>query len=59
MPLVVTTGKHSDPLNRVLDLHAKTSIEEAPKIDLKAMPTHFMYALLGEDKTLVVIMSTT
>ena len=30
----------------------KPSIEEAPKLDLKALPPHLMYVLLGRDDTL-------
>ena len=32
--------------------HAIPSIEEAPKLDLKALPPHLMYVLLGRDDTL-------
>ena len=37
---------------------AKPSIEEAPKLDLKALPPHLRYVLLGKGDTLPVIISS-
>jgi len=46
-----------EPLNRVLGPPPKPSIEEAPKLELKTLPSHLRYALLGDDKNLPVILS--
>ena len=36
---------------------AKPSIEEAPKLELKALPPHLRYVFLGRDYTLLVIIA--
>ncbi|XP_015159540.1 uncharacterized protein [Solanum tuberosum] len=55
--LVGTSGYRWEPLNRVLGPPPKPSIEETPKLELKALPAHLRYTFLGEDKTLPVILS--
>ncbi|XP_049368193.1 uncharacterized protein LOC125833085 [Solanum verrucosum] len=57
--LVGTSRDRWKPLNKLLGLPPKPSIKEAPQLELKAFPAHFMYAFLGEDKTLPVILSAT
>ena len=37
---------------------AKTSIEETPKLELKPLPPHLSYVLLGKDDTLPVIIAS-
>ena len=37
---------------------AKPSIEEAPKLELKSLPTHLEYELTGKGNTLPVIISS-
>ncbi|XP_049342914.1 uncharacterized protein LOC125807238 [Solanum verrucosum] len=54
-----TSGDRWEPLNRVLGPPPKPSIEEAPKMELKALPAHLRYSFLGEDKTLPIILSAT
>ena len=39
-------------------LRAKPSIEEAPKVELKAIPPNLMYVILGKGVTLPVIMAS-
>ncbi|XP_049344024.1 uncharacterized protein LOC125808353 [Solanum verrucosum] len=46
-----------ESLNRELGPHPKPSIEEAPKLELKALPAHLRYAYLGTNETLPVILS--
>ena len=36
----------------------KPSIEEAPKLELKPVPPHLRYVLLGKDDTLPVIIAS-
>ena len=38
--------------------HIKTSIEEAPKLELKALPPHLRYVFLGKDDFLPVIIAS-
>jgi len=57
--IVGTSRDHWEPLNRVVGTPPKHSIEEAPKLELKALSAHFRYAFFGEDKTLLVILSAT
>ena len=38
--------------------HAKPSIEEAPKLELNALPLHLRYAFFGRDDTLPVIIAS-
>ncbi|XP_015162183.1 uncharacterized protein [Solanum tuberosum] len=59
MALVGTPGDRLDLLNRVLSPPPKPYIEEAPRLELKALPAYLRYAFLGEDKTLPVILSLT
>ena len=33
----------------------RPSIEEAPKLDIKALPSHLRYVFLGRDDTLTVM----
>ena len=37
---------------------AKPSIEEAPKVELKALPLHLKYVFLGKGETLPVIIAS-
>ena len=37
---------------------AKQSIEEAPKVELKALPPHLRYVFLGKCDTLLVIIAS-
>ena len=37
----------------------KPSLEEAPKLEMKPLPSHIKYAYLGENETLPVIISST
>ena len=46
-----------EPLNHSLGPPPKPSIEEAPKIELKELPSHLQYALLGENETLPIILA--
>ncbi|XP_015158219.1 uncharacterized protein [Solanum tuberosum] len=55
--LVGTSEDRWEPLNRVLGSPPKPSIEEAPKMELKALPIHLRYAFLGENKNLPIILS--
>ena len=41
--------KHVNPV--------RPSIEEAPKLELKALPPHVRYVFLGRDETLSVIIA--
>ncbi|XP_049365275.1 uncharacterized protein LOC125830108 [Solanum verrucosum] len=48
-----------DPLEKVvLGPPPKSSIEEAPKLELKALLSHLSYAFLGANKSLPVILSS-
>ena len=38
--------------------HAKPSIEEAPKLELKDLPPHLRYEFLGNGDTLLVIIAS-
>ncbi|XP_049381355.1 uncharacterized protein LOC125845910 [Solanum stenotomum] len=53
------TSRDRCNLNRVLGSPPMPSIEETPKLELKAFPAHLRYAFMGEDKTLPFILSTT
>ncbi|XP_015162851.1 uncharacterized protein [Solanum tuberosum] len=48
-----------EPLNRVLGPPPKPFIQVASQLELKALPAHLMYAFLGENKTLLVILFAT
>ncbi|XP_070015762.1 uncharacterized protein [Nicotiana sylvestris] len=47
-----------EPLNRPNSPPPKPSIEEAPKLELKPLPSHLHYAYLGSSDTLPVIISS-
>nr|XP_016463978.1 PREDICTED: uncharacterized protein LOC107786978 [Nicotiana tabacum] len=47
-----------EPLNRPNGSHPKPSIEEAPKLELKHLPSHLHYAYLGSSDTLSAIISS-
>ncbi|XP_070009687.1 uncharacterized protein [Nicotiana sylvestris] len=47
-----------EPLNRRNGPPPKPSIEEAPKLELKPLPSHLHYAYLGSSDTLPVIISS-
>ncbi|XP_070002991.1 uncharacterized protein [Nicotiana sylvestris] len=47
-----------EPLNRPNGPPPKPSIEEAPKLELKSLPSHLHYAYLGSFDTLPVIISS-
>lgn len=50
--------KSFKPLNITLhDDKSKTFLEQAPKLELKVLPTHLKYVYLGEGITLPVIIS--
>ncbi|XP_075077572.1 uncharacterized protein LOC107809821 [Nicotiana tabacum] len=46
-----------EPLNRPDGPPLKPSVEEAPKLELKPLPSHLHYAYLGSSETLPVIIS--
>lgn len=46
-----------EPLNQVLGHPPKPSVEEAPKLELKNLPSHLRYAFSGNNETLLVILS--
>ena len=54
---------HSKPKRLELDMKnrdsppARPSVEEAPKLELKALPSHLRYVFLGRDGTLPVIIA--
>ena len=45
-------------MNNRESLPAKPSIEEAPKLELKALPPHLRYEFLGNGNTLPVIIAS-
>lgn len=45
-------------MNRPRGLSPKASIKEAPKLKLKASPSHLKYEFLGDNDTLLVNLST-
>ncbi|XP_075107036.1 uncharacterized protein LOC142180018 [Nicotiana tabacum] len=47
-----------EPLDRPISPSPKSSVEEAPKQELKPLPSHFHYAYLGSSNTLPVIVSS-
>nr|XP_009757591.1 PREDICTED: uncharacterized protein LOC104210390 [Nicotiana sylvestris] len=47
-----------EPLNRPEGPPPKTSIEEAPKLELKPLPPHLQYAYLGDSDTSPIIVSS-
>ncbi|XP_075076463.1 uncharacterized protein LOC142163107 [Nicotiana tabacum] len=47
-----------EPLNRPEGPPLKPSIEKAPKLELKPLPSHLQYAYLGDSDTLPVIVSS-
>ncbi|XP_070008507.1 uncharacterized protein [Nicotiana sylvestris] len=47
-----------EPLNRPNGPPPKPSIEEAPKLELKHLPSHLHYAYLGSSDTLPIIISS-
>ncbi|XP_019244578.1 PREDICTED: uncharacterized protein LOC109224454 [Nicotiana attenuata] len=47
-----------EPLDRPICPPPKPSIEEAPKLELKSLPSHIHYAYLGNSNTLPVIVSS-
>jgi len=48
-------GKHQIEVLGTSILSFMPSIKEAPKLELKELPTHLRYAYLGENSTLLVI----
>ncbi|XP_038997304.1 uncharacterized protein LOC120122143 [Hibiscus syriacus] len=46
-----------EPLDFDEFIHHKTSLQHAPKLELKTLPLHLKYAYLGDDETLHVIIS--
>ncbi|KAK4716104.1 hypothetical protein R3W88_014442 [Solanum pinnatisectum] len=56
VPNVSMLRKFVEPLNRVLGPPPKPSIEETPKLELKALPSHLRYAFLGANESLPVIL---
>lgn len=50
--------KAVEPLNRILGSLPKPSVEEAPKMELKLLPSHIRYVFLGENYTLPEILSS-
>ncbi|XP_069144425.1 uncharacterized protein [Solanum lycopersicum] len=58
VPTVNIFYKFVEPLNRVLGPSPKPSIEEAPKLELKALPSHLRYVFLGANESLLVIVSS-
>ncbi|OIT39850.1 hypothetical protein A4A49_57676, partial [Nicotiana attenuata] len=47
-----------EPLNRPSGPPPKPSVEEAPKLELKPLPSHLQYAYLGGSDTLPIIVSS-
>ncbi|XP_070041522.1 uncharacterized protein [Nicotiana tomentosiformis] len=47
-----------EPLDRPICPPPKPSVEEAPKLELKPLPSHLHYAYLGNSNTLPVIVSS-
>ncbi|XP_075098869.1 uncharacterized protein LOC107798884 [Nicotiana tabacum] len=47
-----------EPLDRTIGLPPRPSVEEAPKLELKPLPSHLHYVYLGSSKTLPVIVSS-
>ncbi|XP_019263643.1 PREDICTED: uncharacterized protein LOC109241362 [Nicotiana attenuata] len=47
-----------EPLDRPIGRPPKSSLEEAPKLELKPLPSHLHYAYLGNSNTLPVIVSS-
>jgi len=47
-----------EPLNRPDGPPLKPSVEEAPKLELKPLPSHLHYAYLGSSDTLPIIISS-
>ncbi|XP_070042865.1 uncharacterized protein [Nicotiana tomentosiformis] len=47
-----------EPLDRPTRPPPKSSIEEAPKLELKPSPSHIYFAYLGVDETLLVVVSS-
>nr|XP_016509549.1 PREDICTED: uncharacterized protein LOC107827011 [Nicotiana tabacum] len=47
-----------EPLDRVIGLPSRPSVEEAPKLELKPLTPHLHYAYLGSSNTLPVIVSS-
>nr|XP_009618043.1 uncharacterized protein LOC104110286 [Nicotiana tomentosiformis] len=47
-----------EPLDRVIGLPSGPTVEEAPKLELKHLPSHLHYAYLGSSNTLPVIVSS-
>lgn len=45
-------------MNKPLGPSSKASIKEAPKIEIKSLPSHLKYAFFGDDDTLPIILST-
>lgn len=57
--LITTTDLNFEPLDLSNRETAKTesSFEETPSSELKVLPTHLKYAHLGDDNTLLVVIS--
>ncbi|XP_015162332.1 uncharacterized protein [Solanum tuberosum] len=51
---VGTSGDRCEPVNRVLGPPPKPSIEEAPKLELKALPAHLRYAFWVEASLIIL-----
>nr|XP_009626184.1 uncharacterized protein LOC104116921 [Nicotiana tomentosiformis] len=47
-----------EPLDRPIGLPPRPSVEEAPKLELKPLPSHLYYAYLGSSNTLLVNVSS-
>ncbi|XP_049372496.1 uncharacterized protein LOC125837407 [Solanum verrucosum] len=56
LALVETHNRRVESLDRELGPPPKPSIEEAPNLELKTLPTHLRYAFLGTNETLPVIL---
>lgn len=54
---VITQKTKFQPLNRSIGSSPKVSIEEALKLELKALLSHLKYAFLSKDDTLPRILS--
>ncbi|XP_049375772.1 uncharacterized protein LOC125840848 [Solanum verrucosum] len=58
VPNVSMLHKFVKPLNRVMGPPLKPSIEKAPKLELKALPSYLRYTFLGANESLHVILSS-
>ncbi|XP_055814216.1 uncharacterized protein LOC129883617 [Solanum dulcamara] len=58
MPNINMWKKSVEPLNRDLGPSPKSSLEEAPKLELKQLPAHLRYVFLGVNNILPIILSS-